>query len=87
MQFSLFYASHCSSCRRVRPLLRRLAASQREKVVLRELDVLEHVDEAVSAGVLRTPALVIDGRVRLTGAITEADLNGLLRELKLTEST
>lgn len=87
MQINLFYAPYCSSCRRVRPLLRRLAASQREKVVLRELDVVEHLDEAVSAGVLRTPAVVIDGKVRLAGAITEAALNALLRELKLTEST
>lgn len=80
MQISLFYAPYCSSCRRVRPLLRRLAATQREKVELRELD-------AVSAGVLRTPAVVIDGKVRLSGAITEAALNALLRELKLTQST
>lgn len=87
MQISLFYAPYCSSCRRVRPLLRRLAAAQREKVVLRELDVVEHLDEAVSAGVLRTPAVVIDGKVRLAGRITEAALNALLRELKLTEST
>lgn len=32
-------------------------------------------------------AVVIDGKVRLAGAITEAALNALLRELKLTEST
>lgn len=87
MQISLFYAPYCSSCRRVRPLLQRLAATQREKVVLRELDVVEHLDEAVSAGVLRTPAIVIDGKVRLSGAITEAALNALLRELKVVGPT
>ena len=86
MQIDLFYAPYCSSCRRVRPLLRRLAAAQRETVELRELDVVEHLDEAVNAGVLRTPAIVVDGKVRLAGAITEAALNALLRELKLSES-
>lgn len=87
MQINLFYAPHCSSCRRVRPMLRRLAATQREKLVIRELDVVEHLDEAVSAGVLRTPAIVIDGKVRLTGAITQAALNALLRELQLVGPT
>ena len=87
MQINLFYAPHCSSCRRVRPMLRRLAATQREKLVIRELDVVEHLDEAVSAGVLRTPAIVIDGKVRLTGAITQAALNALLRELQLARPT
>ncbi len=84
MQIDLFYAPYCSSCRRVRPLLRRLAAAQRERLVLRELDVVEHLDEAVSAGVFRTPAVVIDGQVRLAGTITETALKGLLRELTLT---
>lgn len=68
-------------------MLRRLAATQREKLVIRELDVVEHLDEAVSAGVLRTPAIVIDGKVRLTGAITQAALNALLRELQLVGPT
>lgn len=87
MQINLFYAPYCSSCRRIRPMLRRFVASQPETFVLRELDVVDHLDEAVSAGVLRTPAVVIDGKVRLAGAISEAALNALLRELKLTEST
>lgn len=84
MQIDLFYAPYCHSCGRVRPLLRRLAAAQRERLVLRELDVVEHLDEAVSAGVLCTPAVVVDGQVRLAGSITEAALKGLLRELTLT---
>lgn len=87
MQINLFYAPHCSSCRRIRPILRRLAATQREKLVVRELDVVEHLDEAVSAGVLRTPAIVIDGKVRLTGVITPTALNALLRELQLAGPT
>lgn len=87
MQIDLFYAPHCSSCRRVRPILRRLAATQREAIELRELDVVEHLDEAVSVGVLRTPTVVINGKVRLTGAITEAALNSLLHEVKLEGST
>jgi thiol-disulfide isomerase/thioredoxin len=86
MQISLFYAPYCSSCRRIRPILRRFAESQPETLVLRELDVVDHLDEAVSAGVLRTPAVVIDGQVRLAGAISEAALNALLRELQRLEA-
>lgn len=86
MQIDLFYAPYCNSCRRVRSLLRRLAATQHERLVFRELDVVEHLDEAVTAGVLRTPAVVIDGQVRLAGAITKTALKGLLHELTLTGS-
>ena len=87
MQISLFYAPYCSSCRRIRPILRRFVESQPETLALRELDVVDHLDEAVGAGVLRTPAVVIDGKVRLAGAITEAALNALLRELRPSEPT
>jgi len=44
----------------------------RSQCCLRELDVVAHLDEAVRVGVLRTPTLVVDGQVRLAGAITES---------------
>lgn len=81
LQIDLFYAPHCSACRRVRPRLRRLVAAHGNRLRLRELDVVAHLDDAVNAGVMRTPTVVVNGRVRLAGAITDAALTALLREL------
>lgn len=87
MQIDLYYAPHCSACRRVRPRLRRLVAAHGDRLRLRELDVVTHLDEAVSARVMRTPAVVVNGRVRLAGAITDANLAALLHELGMSEAT
>lgn len=82
VQVDLFYAPHCGACRRVRPRLRRLASRYSESILVRELDVLEHLDEAVTAGVRCTPSVVVGGRVQLAGAVTESALVKLLEELK-----
>lgn len=87
MRIDLYYAPYCSACRRVRPRLRRLVAAHGDKLRLRELDVVTHLDAAVSARVIRTPALVVNGRVRLAGAITDAALAALLQELGVPGAT
>lgn len=87
MHIDLYYAPHCSACRRVRPRLRRLVAAYGDQLELRELNVVNHLDEAVSARVMRTPAVVVNGRVRLAGAIADAALTALLRELGIPEAT
>ena len=86
VQIDLFYAPYCSACRRVRPKLKRLAAPHAE-IRLRELDVIEHLDDAVSAGVRTTPTVVVNGKIRLSGAITEAAFKALLNELNVMGST
>ena len=86
VQIDLFYAPFCNACRRVRPKLKRLAAPHTE-IRLRELDVIEHLDDAVRAGVRTTPTVVVNGQIRLSGAITEAAFRALLNELKVAEST
>lgn len=82
LQIDLFYAPHCSACRRIRPRLRRLASSDQDTLLVRELDVLEHLDEAVAAGVRCPPSLVVEGRVRLAGAFSESTLTAFLKELR-----
>jgi len=81
LHIDLFYALHCNVCGQARPRLRRLVAAHGGRLMLRELDVVTHLDEAVSAGVLRTPTVVVNGRVRLAGAISDAAVSTLLREL------
>ena len=83
LQIDLFYVSHCSACHRVLPRLRRIASGYGSSVLVRELDVLEYLDEAVAAGVRCTPSLVVQGHVRLAGAFTDSALKALLEELEL----
>ncbi len=85
MQIDLFYAPHCSACGRIRPRLRRLASRHRGRIIVRELNVLDSLEQAVAAGVICTPALVVEGRVRLAGKVTEAAFEALVKELKLEE--
>jgi predicted DsbA family dithiol-disulfide isomerase len=85
VQIDLYYAPHCSACRRVRPRLRRLVAARGDRLTLRELDVVAYLDEG--ARVMRTPSIVVNGRVRLAGAMTDAALAVLLRELAMPGET
>lgn len=87
IQIDLFFAPHCSACRRFRPRLKQWAAAHKNTLVVRELNVLEHLDEAVSAGVLRTPTVVVDGRVRLSGQFTDGAFEALVRELRIEKRT
>lgn len=87
VQIDLYYAPHCSACGRIRPRLRRLVAEQGGRLQLRERDVVHHLEAAVRARVVRTPAIVVNGRVRLAGAVSDAALHALLRELGVAAAT
>jgi predicted DsbA family dithiol-disulfide isomerase len=80
VRIDVFYAAHCGGCRRVIPRLKQLVAG-RDDVVLREMDILEHLDAAVAAGVRVTPTLVVRGRARLSGNIGKAAFLDLLEKL------
>lgn len=80
VRIDVFYAAHCSACRAVIPRLKRLV-DQRDDVVLREMDILEHLDAAVASGVRVTPTLVVRGRARLSGNIGGAAFLALLEKL------
>ncbi len=64
MILELYTSSGCSRCRQAADLLRELMEETRPvRFELRVLDVISHLDRAVSAGVTVTPALVSGGRV------------------------
>ena len=77
----LFYSPYCAQCRKVRAQLRALAAAwPGAQVQLHERAVLDELDRAVAVGVLRTPALAIDGRVIAGPLPSRRALEKLLRE-------
>jgi protein-disulfide isomerase len=69
MRLELFYSPYCPHCRSARRQLRALVAALTwQQLELLELDVVKEIDRAVALGVLRTPALAIDGEL-MTGPI------------------
>lgn len=80
VELELFYSPYCTRCRKARAQLRALAESwPSAQIQLRERDVLDELDRAVAVGVMRTPALAIDGRL-IAGVPSRRALQKLLRE-------
>ena len=87
LHVELFYSPYCPRCRKARQQVRALAAAWSAKVQFRELDVVQELDRAVSLGVLRTPALAIEGEVIAGPVPSPRSLETLFRKrLKEQES-
>lgn len=79
----LFSAPHCSNCASVAKQIEARFAG--DNIELRRRNVLENIDRAVDLGILRTPALVIDGRLVHQGAVSTKRLEQLLSEVLCPE--
>lgn len=67
----------CPNCRRLTALTEEAARNLGLQV---EIEKVEDVDAIVEMGVLRTPALVVDGTVKLSGRVPSVgELEQLLR--------
>lgn len=81
VRLELFYSPYCPHCGKARALLKALAADwPTGSLQLRELDVVEEIERAVALGVVRTPALAIDGALLAGRVISRKALEKLLRE-------
>jgi len=75
---SSFLCSRCEVAReRVQSVLGELGD---ERVVYREINVLDELDYAVSMGVLMTPAIAIDGELIASGMLTKKRLRKELQQ-------
>lgn len=85
VNLELFYSPYCSRCGSARRRLRSLAADwPAEQLIFREHNVLEALDRAVAVGVMRTPALTIDGKL-VSGPVPSARaLEALVRRRMAT---
>lgn len=68
---------HCSSAEAL--VADVVAALGKERFDVRIVDVVEELDRAVAIGVLRAPAIAIDGAVQLTGLPAAEVLRRTLR--------
>ncbi len=67
-EIELFSSPGCSRCSKAKQALRELSKEiGDERIIWREVDVLDDLDYAVSLGVLATPSIVIDGVLTFTG--------------------
>lgn len=78
----LLHVPGCARCADSRDALRQTAqAIAGDELVWRDLDVIEHVDYAVSLGVLTLPAVAINGQLTFASLPTSDQLRRVLTEL------
>ena len=67
----------CPKCYKLDAMIKDVVAKHRIKAEVTHVDV---IDKIVEYGVMMTPALVVDGKVKLTGRLPfEDELQGLLK--------
>ena len=77
----LIYVPPCACCAKVCESLRQTArAILSDRLIWRDLNVLEHFDYAASLGVLRLPAVVINGRLTFSSLPTPEELSRALEQ-------
>lgn len=74
MKVEVLLSGMCATCRRELPALRMAARAVDPAVEWREIDILEAIDYAVELGVLKPPALAIDGELVFPSLPTVAAL-------------
>lgn len=68
VRVEVFASPGCSKCGHAKEVLREIAEDIGSgRIEMREVNVVEELDYAVSLGVLSTPAIAIDGRLAFTG--------------------
>jgi hypothetical protein len=80
MKVEVFYTPGCAACVAQHDELRAAARKAIRDLDWRELNILDHVDQAVELGVLTLPSVVIDGELVFTSMPTVAQLRKALIE-------
>ena len=80
MKVEVFYTPGCAACVAQHDELRAAARNSIRDLDWRELNILDHVDQAVELGVLTLPSVVIDGELVFTSMPTVAQLRKALIE-------
>lgn len=72
MKVEILYAPGCSKCQRELPTLRAAAASVVPELDWQEIDIAKAIDYAVELGVMKPPAVAINGKLAFA-ALPSAD--------------
>ncbi len=79
MKVEVLHAGGCSNCMKNIPALRTAAESVDPEVHWREMDIMQAIDYAVELGVLKAPAVVIDGNLAFSFLPDPKDLAAAMR--------
>ncbi len=84
VKIEVIAAPGCKKCASVQDGLRAVAASVlgEDRLVWREVNVLEELDYAVSLGVLTMPAIAVNGELTFTALPTPAQFRATLLRLE-----
>lgn len=81
IKVEVFSSPGCSRCGEARAVLRRIAEEiGGGRIAWREVDVLAEMDYAVALGVLSTPAIAVNGRLRFTALPSARKLRQALED-------
>ncbi len=78
MKVDVLHAGGCSKCQRDLPALRAVAHGVDPDVEWRELDIVQAIDYAVELGVLKPPAVAIDGQLAFSSLPTADALHAAM---------
>ncbi len=80
INIDLFVSPFCPRCAATLSAIESTATIGGRPLAVRRLNVVEHLDRAVTAGVRITPALVRDNRVLACGSLSEREIRRALEE-------
>lgn len=79
LNVELFVSAGCPVCAKTKKALKEIIEDlPSDAVQWRVFDVVEEIDRAVEAGVVRTPAIIVNGELVLTGLPDLAALRRIL---------
>jgi small redox-active disulfide protein 1 len=68
MNIEIFSSPGCGKCGHAKDVLSELASEiGGDKIIWREVNILEEIDYAVELGVMTTPSIAIDGKLIFAG--------------------
>lgn len=85
MELHLYYSPYCPRCQGIGDVVEQSARNAGFSDAVRMRNVLEHIDEAVAAGVRTTPALTLNGRLLASGHLDSNNLAGVLEQALMEE--
>lgn len=87
IKIEVFSSPGCSKCGHAKEMLRKMVAElEADRIVWREINILDELDYSVKMGVMSTPAIAIDNELVFSGLPSSKKLRAYL-ENKLERNT
>jgi len=77
----IFSTPGCSSCARAKELLDKIIGDY-PGVKIKEINILDHPEDAIKYGIMSSPTTVINEKVEFIGVPSEKNLRKILEKLK-----